>query len=162
MSQPETKQNLPNIQEALSGFLQLVPQDQQPLLIALAERMAADRYRSWAGRVTDPDKQKGLIACGDREDEIARRIESLYPNAAAIQGNIAATTPHLSDLTRSLFEPLSLDDQFALQAQGERLGAATWRSLARKATDPEAAEVLLSCAPLEEESAAFLESLLAG
>ena len=42
----------------------------------------------------------------------------------------------------------------ALQAQGERLGAATWRSFA-------AGAVFLGCALLEEENAACLETLLA-
>jgi hypothetical protein len=161
MSQRNRPNRIPNIGEALGPFLQLVPQEHQPLLIALAERMAAERYREWASQASDPAERSGLMACSDREDEIAGRVESLYPDAAVIQANIIARIPNLADLNRSLFAPYSLDEQFAIQAQGERLGAATWRSLARKAEDPDAAEVLLSCAPLEEESAIFLESLFA-
>jgi hypothetical protein len=160
MSQRKRPNLAPNIGEALGPFLQLVSQEHQPLLIALAERMAAERYREWASQTTDPAERFGLLACGDREDEIARRVESLYPDAATIQAEIVGRIPNLADLNRSLFAPYALHEQFALQAQGERLGAATWRSLARKVETPDAAEVLLSCAPLEEESAVFLESLL--
>ena len=69
--------------------------------------------------------------------------------------------PALLDVNRSLFAGLSRDRQLALQARGERLGAATWRSFARVAATPQAREVLLGCARLEEESASFLESILA-
>ncbi|HKV41485.1 MAG TPA: hypothetical protein VJX67_19920 [Blastocatellia bacterium] len=162
MSQSVNPNVTPNIEEVLRQFVQLVSPEQRPLLIALAERMAAERYRAWAGTISDPAHQSGLIACGDREEEIARRIEALYPGAAAIQSDIVARNPNLADFSRSLFEPYSLNEQFALQAQGERLGAATWRSLAEKSEDPAAVEVLLSCALLEEESAVFLESLLKG
>jgi len=151
---------LPDIAEALRGFLDLVPKDQQPLLIALAERLAAERYRQWAAEVTEPLQKSGLMACADREEEIARRIEGLYPHADAIQADIIARNLNLRELGRSLFGPRSLRDQFALQAQGERLGAATWRSMARKAESADTSNVLLGCALLEEESAAFLESLL--
>jgi hypothetical protein len=153
------EQGRPNITDLLAGFLQLVPQEQQPLLVALAERMAADRYRSWAAQVPDPEHKSGLTACADREDEIARRIEALFSDAAAIQNDILARNPNLPEFTRSLLAPYSLGDQFALQAQGERLGAATWRSMARKTEDSKAAAVFLGCALLEEESADFLESL---
>ena len=160
MSQSQGGNTLPNIEEALRGFLDLVPLDRRPLLIALAERMAAERYRGWADQVTDTAERQGLIACAAREDEIAHRVESLYPDAASVQSEIVAQNPKLADIGRSLFDPHSLKDQFTLQAQGERLGAATWRSMARKTAEPSAAEVLLSCALLEEESAAFLESLV--
>ena len=160
MSQSQGGNSLPNIEEALKGFLDLVPLERRPLLISLAERMAAERYRGWANRVTDPAERQGLIACAAREDEIARRVESLYPDAAAVQNEIVAQNPALADLGRTLFEPYSLKDQFALQAQGERLGAATWRSMARKSGEPNTAEVLLGCALLEEESAEFLESII--
>jgi hypothetical protein len=153
--------NFTAITEALSQFLQLVTLEQRPLFVALAERMAAERYRGWAGQVTDGAQRSGLMACADREEEIARRVESLYPDPAGIQAEISTQIPNLAELSRSLFTPYSLNDQLSLQAQGERLGAATWRSLAAKAEDPDAAAVFLSCALLEEESAEFLDSFLA-
>ena len=52
------------------------------------------------------------------------------------------------------------EDQLTLQARGERLGAATWRSLAKQTDDAGAREVFLGCAKLEEASAEVLESIL--
>ena len=45
-----------------------------------------------------------------------------------------------------------------MQAKAERVGALTWRSFA-KAARPEARDVFLECAQLEERSAETLESL---
>jgi len=76
--------------EVLARVLQRVPREQQPLLIALAERLAAERYRGWADEVGDADRKAGLLACADREEEIARRVEELYP-AAASTPRVAST-----------------------------------------------------------------------
>jgi len=152
--------DLPNIVAVLATILQRVPREQQPLLIAFAERLAADRYRGWAERVSAADKKTGLLACAEREEEIAARVESLYPNAGSVQQDLLAANPDLLKINRTLFEPLSLEEQFQLQAQGERLGAATWRAFAEHASDPRAREVFLACAPLEEKSAELLESLV--
>lgn len=149
----------PNIAEALAQILQRVSLDQQPLLIALAERMAADRYRGWAAAVPEPDRKSALLACAAREEEIARRVEALHPEAASIQREILARNPDLAEINRSLFAPYSLNEQFRLQARGERLGAATWRSFARHQSNTAARDVFLGCAALEEESASFLESI---
>jgi len=151
--------DVPNIAEALAPILQRVPIEHQPLLVAVAERMAAERYRGWSAAVSEPRSKAGLLACAAREEEIARRVEALYPNAAAIQQGILAQIPELADVNRSLFAPYSLNQQLRLQAQGERLGAATWRSVARHHSNAAAREVFLACATLEEESAAFLESI---
>jgi rubrerythrin len=159
MSKSE-RPNFAAITETLSQFLQLVSLEQRPLFVAMAERLAAERYRGWAGEVTDAAQRSGLMACADREEEIARRVESLYPDAAAIQADIITKIPNLPELSQALFDPYSLHDQLSLQAQGERLGATTWRSLAGKIEDPNAAEILLGCARLEEESAEFLDSML--
>jgi hypothetical protein len=137
-----------------------VPREEQPLLIALAERLAAERYRGWAREVSDAGRTAGLLACAEREEEIARRVEALYPNAPAAERDLVARNPDLIAVNRSLFAGRSLDDQLRLQARGERLGAATWRALAR-AADPAARDTFLACALLEEESAAYLESILA-
>jgi hypothetical protein len=150
---------LPNISDVLRPFLQTVPEDKRPLLYAAAERMAAERYRAWAEQVQNPSDKAGLLECAGREDEIAARIESLYLDRIAIQDEIASRNPELAELTRSLFAPYSLRNQFRLQAQGERLGAAIWRTLAEKTSEPKVHEILLGCAFLEEASAEFLESL---
>ncbi|HEY6331139.1 MAG TPA: hypothetical protein VI756_17560 [Blastocatellia bacterium] len=122
--------------------------------------MAAERYRAWAEQVQSLSDKTSLLECAHREDEIAARIESLYPDSAAIKDEIAAQNPKLAELNSSLFAPYSLRDQFRLQARGERLGATVWRTIAGKTSGPHARQVFLDCALLEEASAEFLESLL--
>ena len=150
---------LPSVGEALAPLLARVPREQQPLLIALAERLAAERYRSWAGEVSDPAQRAQLLACAEREEEIARRVEALHPGAAAIQRELLAKHPEAAEINRSLFAGRPLAQQFAIQAQGERLGAATWRAFARDEADAGRRDTLLACAELEEASALVLEAL---
>ena len=50
--------------------------------------------------------------------------------------------------------------QFRIQANGERLGAATWRAFAKQESSSAARDTYLACAELEEASAVVLESLL--
>lgn len=152
--------DLPSIGEALGPLLQRVPQSQQPLFIAIAERMAAERYRDWAKSLAGQPSEFELRACAEREEEIARRVEALYPDAASIQREIRAAHPTLEQINRSLFADRPLAQQFAIQARGERLGAATWRAFAERETDAARGSVLLRCAELEEESALVLESML--
>jgi hypothetical protein len=151
------KSQLPNLAQALGPLLQRVPADHQPLFIALAERMAAQRYRMWANTVPEMNRKSALLACADREEEIARRVESLYPDAASVQKELLANNADFGATSQAFFAPYSIDEQFAIQAQGERLGAATWRSFAKRASDLQARDVFLSCAVLEEQSAEYLE-----
>jgi len=150
---------LPNIAEVLGPLLQRVPVDQQPLLIAVAERLAADRYRGWADQAAPLEHRSGLLACAAREEEIARRVEALYPAASAVQREILERSPDLVEINRTLFAPYALEEQYLLQAQGERVGAATWRAFAQQDTRVEVRDVFLSCALLEEQNATFLESI---
>ncbi len=150
---------LPNLAEVLGGVLGRVPREQQPLLVAIAERMAAQRYREWAAQPSYDAHRSQLFACAQREEEIADRIESLYPDAAAVRDQILAKNPDVAEINRGLFAGRPLNEQLTIQAQGERLGAATWRSLAREASRA-FREAFQACAILEEESAAALEAIL--
>lgn len=152
---------LPNVAVVLAAVLQNVPAENQPLLIAIAERLAAERYRGWAGESTLVWHAEQLRACAAREEDIAARIEGLFRNAAAIQAGLRAQNPELVEINQALFAKRSLSQQLAIQAQGERLGAATWRALARREPDPARAHVLERCAELEEASAVILEAILA-
>lgn len=156
-----TASRLPNVGEALAPTLAATAPAERPLLIALAERMAAQRYRGWADRCGRPELEAPLRACAEREEEIARCVEALFDDAGSTQARLRGEHPGLEDLNRSLFEGRPLAEQYAIQARGERLGAATWRSLARDAA-PAARASYLRCAALEEQSAELLESLLAG
>jgi len=150
---------LPNIADILGPVLERVLREQRPLLMAIAERMAADRHREWAGAVEGESRRSDLVACANREEEIAGRVEALYPESAAVQADILAKNPDLAELNRAIFADRPLADQYAIQAQGERVGASTWRALAEQA-DPSARQTFLDCAELEEQSAAVLESIL--
>lgn len=153
---------LPNIAEVVARILQRVPREERPLLLALSERRAAERYRGWAGEVAAPDRKAGLLACAEREEEIGRRVEALYPEAASIQRDILSRNPDLPDISRSLFAGYPLDQQLVIQARGERLGAGTWRAFAQDEKTDEVRQTFLGCALLEEESAAFLDSIAGG
>lgn len=153
---------LPDIAQVVGAILRRVPRDQQPVLLAQRERVAAARYRGWATMISDPAPRSAFLACADREEEIARRVEALYPAAASIQREILAKNPDLANITGSLFSAYPLDQQFILQARGERFGAATWRAFAEDEPNPLVRKAFLECALLEEESAAFLESLSGG
>ena len=150
-----------SLADAVAPIVQAVPREQRSLLIALAERLAAERYRGWAGQADQAAHRSDLLACADREEEIARRVESLDPRAKSVQKDLLAEHPDLDAVYTSLFAGLSTLEQFEIQADGERLGAATWRSLAGQESGDEARQVFLACAVLEEESAAVLESIVA-
>lgn len=152
--------NIPNIAEILAGVLRSIDPKLQPMLLAKLERLAAERYRMWASDHADQSVREGLLACADREEEIARRVESLEPNAPAIQDKLVSDHPELLDLNRTLFEGRPLKVQFAMQADGERAGAAAWGAYAAAAADPSTRELLGSCSALEQANADFLQSLL--
>jgi hypothetical protein len=141
----------------LAPLLARVSREHQPLLLAIAERMAAERYRTWAAERRE--HQSDLLACARREEEIAGRLEALYPDAAAIQRDILANNPDLEHINRTIFAGRPLAEQFTIQAGGERLGAATWRAFARESSGS-SPRVFLACAELEEESARVLEAIL--
>jgi len=154
------ERNIPNIAEILAGALRSIDPKLQPMLLAKLERLAARRYRTWATDQADQAVREGLLACADREEEIAGRVESLEPNAAAIQDKLLSDHPELLDLNRTSFEGRPLRVQFAMQAEGERTGAAAWRAYAAAAADLSVRELLGSCSPLEQANADFLQSLL--
>lgn len=151
---------LPNVAAILGAVLLRVPARERPLLIALAERMAAERYRGWAEQIGDRDRRAGLVACADREEVIACRVEALHPDAASVQQGILSANPDLQEINRTIFAGRPLLQQLTIQAGAERLGAATWRSFAQHADREEVRQTFLDCARLEEESASYLEALV--
>jgi hypothetical protein len=151
---------LPDIGEALAPVLARVAPEHHPLLVALAERLAAERYRAWADAPANAAHAADLRACASREEDIATRVEALYPDAPTVQRDIRAGSPDIDEINRTLFAGRPFAEQFTIQARGERLGAATWRALASRETEPRRRQVLLSCAGLEEASAMVLEAIV--
>jgi hypothetical protein len=150
---------VPDIVTTLAPVLAATDPAQHPLLIAMLERWAAVRYREWADAHDDVATVTALIACAEREEEIAARVEALYPEAAELVAGLEEANPRLRDVLAGSFAWRPIDEQFAMQAEAERLGASTWRSFARAADDPAAVDVFNACALLEEASAAVLEEL---
>jgi hypothetical protein len=101
---------LPDLAVVLGSLLQRVPDEQKPLLIAIAERRAAERYRRWANEVTEPGRAR-LLACAEREEQIAALVEALHPGAAAMApppgGRLPPSPTRASGATPSSAAPRS-------------------------------------------------------
>ena len=115
----DNAQQLPDLVAILRQALQQLDPALQPLLLAALERLAGKRYRMWADAHPNADVKAGLLACAEREEEIARRVESLVPEAQAIQEKLLADHSEMLKLGRTLFEGRSLNEQFTMQAHGE-------------------------------------------
>ncbi len=66
-----------------------------------------------------------------------------------MQARLARDLPDLGAINDAVFAGRPLAEQFAIQAGGERLGAATWRTFAAAHPDASARAAFLACAPLE-------------
>jgi hypothetical protein len=149
----------PDLGRLLAPFLASVASEARPGFLAMLERGAAARYREWADRLGE--HAPGMRACAQREEEIADRVDGLFPLDAADRTTLEASLPGARKAYLALFENLSIGDQLAIQAGAERQGAAAWRALAQQQTAPALREALEGCAQLEEESATYLEALVA-
>lgn len=156
----------PSILGLLGPVIAAIAPEGQRLFAALGERIAATRYRAWADASEDASMRKVLEACAAREEVIAGRVESLAPNAAAIQEQLQKDHAEIADQYFALFDGWPLAEQFAMQAEAERAGAGAWRAYADAAdaadaaNNEEEAKLLRSCAPLEEENADALDQLI--
>ncbi|MBA2609821.1 MAG: hypothetical protein H0U92_12825 [Actinobacteria bacterium] len=154
---------VPDIITTLAPVLDATDPSDHPLLVAMLERWAAERYREWADAVGDIGQVTALTACAEREEEIAARVEALYSDSDAVQERLAAANPLLKGALGGSYTWRPIDEQWALQAEAERLGAATWRSFAKQSlarADTDAADVFEQCALMEEASAEVLENFL--
>jgi hypothetical protein len=156
----DSSRNIPNVAEILAPLLARVPPARQPLLLAVAERMAADRYRGWANDPAYAAHRANLLACAAREEEIATRVEALSVDSAAVEREIVAQNPDLQEINRNVFAGRPVEDQMRIQAAGERAGAAAWQAFAAAAGSTPTREAFLTCARLEEESAFVLDRIL--
>jgi hypothetical protein len=150
--------NAPDFALLLGPYIEAVPATAFAGFLAGLERTAAARYRGWAEM--DESWRSELLACAAREDEIAEKIDRLFPVAAADLAAVRATLPAARDEYYAVFADLELREQLRIQADAERQGAAAWRGLATQQTDAAIHRELESCALLEEESADCLERLL--
>ena len=147
---------IPNFGELLAEHLNGVPPEAYPYLLSQLERTAAERYRGWAEQV--PEHRDGLLACAAREDDIADRVEALFPPSDDHRALVAGIIPGAKATYYAAFEPYTPAEQMTIQANAERQGANAWQNL--KAAYPEQAAALDALSQIEVESADYLDALL--
>jgi hypothetical protein len=121
---------IPDFDDLLGGMMAALKPHQRPILIAMLERVAAGRYRQWAADPCYGEHRDALLACGEREIQIAERIEALYDDAATVQQEIQAQMPTLAGVEEQLFGGRTVPEQFAVLEAGERSGGKVWAQLA--------------------------------
>lgn len=150
----------PDFATLLAGHIGSVPEAAVPAFLARLERTAANRYRMWAEAV--PEHAQGLLRCAAREDDIADRVEQLFPATAPelVSAMDSAIGP-ATDTYYEVFSGLTPIEQMTIQANAERQGAAAWRAMIDQQSDAAVQAALEQCAQIEEASAAYLDDLLA-
>jgi len=150
------KVELPNFAEVLGPHLNGVSPAAYPYLLSQLERTAAARYRGWASEVRE--HRDGLLACAAREDEIADRVEAMFPPTEQQREEVQALLPAAKDAYYAVFQGYSAWEQMTIQADAERQGANAWQNL--KQAYAERSDELDRLSAIEIESATYLEHLL--
>jgi len=149
--------DIPKFGELLAEHLGGVPAEAYPYLLSQLERTAAARYRDWADAV--PSHRDGILQCAAREDEIADRVEAMFPPSAEHRALVAEIIPKAKATYYSAFEPYTPIEQMTIQANAERQGANAWQTL--KTAYPEKAAELDELSRIELSSADYLDAHLA-
>jgi hypothetical protein len=147
---------IPNFGELLAVHLDKVPPETLPYMLSQLERTAADRYRGWAEDV--PEHREGLLACAAREDEIADRVEALFPPTEAGRQLVSELIPAAKDTYYAVFAGHSPIEQMTIQADAEKQGANAWQGL--KEAYPELADEMDALSAIELKSAEYLDGIL--
>ncbi len=154
MSQPQS------IAEAFEPLLPDLSPEEIPMIIALLERLAADKYRGWAEDTDDSIERTGLLACAAREDEIAEFIESLEADASVKTAELNTRFPDLLARYDSIMTGRTRSEQLRIQAEGE-LGGADYMRQFSEASEGAVAARFASLASCEESNSRFLSVLIA-
>lgn len=147
---------IPNFGELLAEHLSGVPQEAFPYLLSQLERTAAARYRGWADDV--PEHSDGIMGCSAREDEIADRVEAIFPPSDEHRELVASIIPRAKDTYYKAFEGFTPIEQMYIQSKAERQGAGAWQVL--KDVYPDKSEELDAVSAIEIASADYLDVLL--
>jgi hypothetical protein len=153
-----TDVQIPNFGELLAPFLTEVPAGALPYLLSQLERTAAARYRGWAEAL--PDHGTGILACADREDEIADRAEAMFPPDEEQKSLVDSIMPAAKEAYYSVFEGYTPIEQMTIQENAERQGSGAWQGM--KAAYPDKAAELDALSNTELESADYLKAMLDG
>ena len=152
---------IPDVGGLLTPMIQALDEGLRPFFLSRLERGAAGRYRAWAEQVSDVNEREKLLACAAREEEIADRVEALFPVSDEGAATADAAVPEARDAYFSVFDGRSLEGQWRVQAHAERQGAMAWRMMATEIDVEATRQALEACSQLEETSAACLDELLA-
>jgi hypothetical protein len=153
--------NLPDVGAQLRPLVESVPPEIRPRLVAQLERVAGERYQAWAADCPNAVQAAGLRECAARENEVARRVEALFPSRPDEGRHFATAVPKVVEAYRIAMAERPVREQWAIQAAAERSGAAFWRTVAASVPDGSMRKELEGCAELEELSAVFLERAIA-
>ena len=149
---------IPNFGELLAPYLSDVPAEAYPFMLSQLERTAADRYRGWAEAV--PEHAEGILECAAREDEIADRVEALFPPSDEHRELVLGLIPAAKATYYEAFSGYSPIEQMTIQANAERQGAGAWQRL--KEAYPQHAAAMDELSATELASADYLDALLPG
>ena len=149
--------DIPDFGELLAGHLDQVPPETLPYMLSQLERTAAERYRGWAAAV--PEHREGLLRCAAREDEIADRVEAMFPPSPAQRELVSSLLPAARDTYYAVFADHSPVEQMTIQANAERQGANAWQGL--KQAYPQLSDALDELSGIEIQSADYLDKILA-
>jgi alkylhydroperoxidase family enzyme len=156
-----TERELPDLASLVGAFLGQCSPAEQRVLLAGAERIAAEQYRRWAEHAGDDDRD-GFLAAAEREERVADVLEKLTPDAAETARALDERFPMLPAAYRSVLQGRNRHDQFVIQSAAERAGGALLRAFAEREADAATREALLASAGLEEANAGFLDAVVGG
>ena len=147
---------IPNFGELLAEHLGQLPAEALPFMLSQLERSAAARYRGWAEDV--PEHREGLLACADREDEIAERVEAMFPPSETHRNLVANLIPAAKATYYEVFAGYTPLEQMQIQEDAERQGADAWQGL--KEAYPDKSAQLDELSEIELGSAQYLVTIL--
>ena len=148
-----------SIVEAFAPLLPHLAEEEVPLVLAILERIAGEKYRGWAEDSADPFERAGLLACAAREDEIADFIESLSADSQTRVSALHSRFPDLLERYDSVMDGRSRREQLRIQSEGELGGADYMRQFA-DATAGAISARFASLALCEEANSRFLSELI--
>jgi len=148
-----------SIVEAFEPLLPQLSDGEVPFVLAILERIAAEKYRAWAEGSVDPFERAGLLACAAREDEIADFIESLHADSEIRVSELHSRFPDLLERYDSVMTGRSRTEQLRIQSEGE-LGGADYMRRFAEATAGAISARFASLALCEEANSRFLSELI--
>ena len=155
-----TKTTLPDLLAVVGPLFDKCAPDEQRILLAVLERLAAEHYRRWANGLSDPEQKRDFLTAAALEEHIASVAEGLEPKALEIAERLWKRFPNLRSLYADAIADLSDTQQWEVQSAGEHGGAGLWHTFAKAEANPEVRAKLLACAVADEENSQFLIRVL--